>query len=343
VIIAVDARALETADRAVPMAVGRALVGSGSALPDIELRIVDPHARRVQDDGIVGEIWARGPMIAQGYWGNPQASAEVFGAELAEGGAPWLRTGDLGFLRDGELFVTGRLKDVIIIRGANHYPQDIERLACRSHPALRPECTAAFALPARPGAPEGLAIVQEIERVHRRRPPAPVFAAIRDAVWSGAELVPDAIVLIEPGSVPRTSSGKIRRRAARQAFLEGNLRVIAAWERAGVAGGAARPEQDGLRGWLLAWLAERCGVPQARIDPDESFAAVGLDSLGAAELAAAIGALAGRAVSPAAVFDHPTPNRLLRHLEGGPADAPRPRTRTGRDVEELLDLIARDG
>ena len=89
-------------------------------------------------------------------------------------GASWLRTGDLGFLREGELFVTGRLKDLIIIRGANHYPQDIERLACRSHPALRPECTAAFALPARPGAPEGLAIVQEIERVHRRAAPGPV-------------------------------------------------------------------------------------------------------------------------------------------------------------------------
>jgi acyl transferase domain-containing protein/acyl-CoA synthetase (AMP-forming)/AMP-acid ligase II/acyl carrier protein len=320
VILAVDSCALETADRAVPQAGGRALVGSGRALPDIALRIVDPVARRALEDGAVGEIWARGPMIAKGYWRNQQASAEVFGAQLAGDDASWLRTGDLGFLRDGELFVTGRLKDVIIIRGANHYPQDIERLACRSHPALRPECTAAFALPARPGAPEGLAIVQEIERVHRRAPPGPVFAAIRDAVWSGADLVPDAIVLIEPGSVPRTSSGKIRRRATRAAFLDGSLRVIATWQRPGVAGRPSRPAEGGLRGWMLAWLAERCGAPEGRIDPDESFAAAGLDSLGAAELAAAIGALAGRAVSPAAVFDYPTPNRLLRHLESGPAD-----------------------
>ena len=353
VVMAVDARALETSDRAVPLAGGRELVGSGRALPDIDIRIVDPQARRALEDGAVGEIWARGPAIARGYWGNPGATGEVFGARLAgDGGAAWLRTGDLGFLREGELFVTGRLKDVIIIRGANHYPQDIERLACRSHPALRPECTAAFALPARPGAPEGLAIVQEIERVHRRAAPGPVFAAIRDAVWSGCDLLPDAIVLIEPGSVPRTSSGKIRRRATREAFLEGSLRAIAAWQRPGVADGAPRPAEGGLRGWLLAWLAERCGVPQGRIDADASFAAAGLDSLGAAELAAAIGALVGRAVSPAAVFDHPTPNRLLRHLGGAPAEAPRPparadlscpQPRAGRDVEELLDLIARDG
>ena len=335
VIFAVDARALETADRAVPRAGGRVLVGSGRALPDIELRIVDPHTGRALEDGSVGEIWSRGPMIARGYWRNPQENAAVFGAQLAEGGAPWLRTGDLGFLRAGELFVTGRLKDVIIIRGANHYPQDIERLACRSHPALRPECTAAFALPARPGAPEGLAVVQEIERVHRRAAPGPVFAAIRDAVWSGAGLVPDAIMLIEPGSVPRTSSGKIRRRATRDAFLDGSLRVIATWQQPGVAAGPSRPEEGGLRGWLLAWLAERCGVPQGRIDPDASFAAAGLDSLGAVELAGAIGALAGRAISPAAVFDHPTPNRLLRHLGADPAE-PAP----SDDIDRARGVIA---
>src|SRR6185295_10150913 len=108
--------------------------------------VADPESRTLCPPGRVGEIWVAGPSIAQGYWNRPQEAAEVFDARLADGEGPFLRTGDLGFLDGGELYVTGRLKDLIILRGRNHYPQDIELTAELSHPALQPGSTAAFAI-----------------------------------------------------------------------------------------------------------------------------------------------------------------------------------------------------
>src|SRR5262249_51485369 len=146
-------------------------------------------------------------------------------ARLADSGeGPFLRTGDLGFLVDGELFVTGRLTDLLIIHGQNHYPQDIERTVERSHPALRPDCGAAFLVG--PDVDEQLVVAQEIERHHEPINEAEVFSAIRSAAAEEHGLFLSAIVLLKTGGLPKTSSGKVRRRACREAYLGGTLPVL---------------------------------------------------------------------------------------------------------------------
>ncbi len=355
-----DVHALEAESRAVPVADGtpggRTLVGCGRPFRDVEIAIADPATGDRLADGAVGEVWVAGPMIAGGYRNNPAATAEAYGARLSGGEPRWMRTGDLGFIADGELFITGRFKDMIIIRGVNYYPQDFERAAFRSHPALRPECGAAFSMPARAGGGERLAVVLEVERVHRRDDPTPIVAAIRDALWQGFDVAPEIVVLIEPGAVLRTSSGKIRRRATREAWLGGSLPVISTWEQpsaensAAPAGNAApaAPDMATLRRWLIEWLAEQTGVPADRIDPDESFATYGLDSVAATELALDLGEKLDRELPETLVWDHATPNRLLAHLAtlAAPAASPQPTVAaagsTGRDVDELLSLLEQE-
>jgi acyl-CoA synthetase (AMP-forming)/AMP-acid ligase II len=205
------------------------VVACGRALPGGRLAIVDPATRQRRAPGHIGEIWAAGPNIAQGYWQNPEASEAAFGArivgEKAEGA--WLRTGDLGFLDEaGELFITGRLKDVLIIRGANHYPQDIEETVQACHPALRRHAGAAFTI-AEGGAAEKLVIVQEVERTYRNRiVPEELIRQIRAAIVSEHEIVPHDISLLRPGALPKTTSGKIQRAHSRDLWLGGNLEQL---------------------------------------------------------------------------------------------------------------------
>ncbi len=172
--------------------------------------------------------------MAQGYWQQPEATERVFHAKLKDSGeGPFLRTGDLGFLQDGELFITGRLKDLIIVHGVNYYPQDIERTVQQSHPRLRPDCGAAFTVEGEDGR-ERLVVVQEVER-HKQSNFTEVFDAIRRDVAAEHELALDAILLIRAGSVPKTSSGKIQRHACRNGYLASTLDVVAAWRAADAA------------------------------------------------------------------------------------------------------------
>jgi acyl-CoA synthetase (AMP-forming)/AMP-acid ligase II len=201
------------------------VVGCGRTLAGERIAIVDPETRARLAPGRVGEIWAKGANVAQGYWHNPAASAGVFGAAIAgEDEGAWLRTGDLGFLdKTGELFITGRLKDVIIIRGANHYPQDIEDTVQGCDPALRRHGGAAFTIDDDERT-EKLVIVQEVERTERHRIAADALVArIREAVVNEHEIVPSAIALLRPGALPKTTSGKIQRARARQLWLEDGL------------------------------------------------------------------------------------------------------------------------
>lgn len=200
------------------------LVGSGRAIAPECLAIVDPETGSPLGPDRVGEVWAAGPNIARGYWRNEAATDATFGARLPGDTARWLRTGDLGFLGPaGELFITGRIKDVVIIRGANHYPQDIEDTVQRSHPALRPHGGAAFAVAA-DGMPERLVVLQEVERTERHRiAPDEVASRIREAVVEEHDIVPFDIVLLRPGSLPLTTSGKIQRALSRQLYLAGAL------------------------------------------------------------------------------------------------------------------------
>lgn len=206
------------------------LVGCGRALVNERIAIVDPNHRTFLPSLQVGEIWVNGPNVSRAYWRNAEATQAILHARIAgeDDGTRWLRTGDLGFLDEaGELYVTGRIKDLIIVRGINHYPQDIERTVQAAHPALRANCGAVFVVAER--GEETLVIVQEIERTERNRiDPAEMKGIIREKVADQHELFARVIVLIRPGSLPKTTSGKIQRNLARKLWLEGNIEDLAA-------------------------------------------------------------------------------------------------------------------
>lgn len=196
------------------------LVSSGRLWLDQQVFVVDPTTRARCPPERVGEIWIAGGSVGQGYWGLPEQSAETFGARLAddEGAGPFLRTGDLGFLRDGELFITGRLKDLIILAGLNYYPQDIEKTVEASHPNVRPEGCAAFSVNG--DGEERLVIVAETLGSEALEE---TVAAIRRMVNENHELRAHAIELIRQGTLPKTTSGKVQRRLCKTLFLQGGL------------------------------------------------------------------------------------------------------------------------
>src|SRR3569623_625827 len=202
------------------------LVSSGNADADT-LRIVDPAQAIPVDEGHVGEIWLRGPSIAQGYWQREAASAETFRAYTREGEGPFLRTGDLVFVLDGRLYVTGRSKELIIVRGRNHYPQDIEQPLQASDAACAPGFGAAFAVEM--DGEERVVVVQEVQRTRLRTLDAPAaIAAAKAAVAAVHEVPLHDVLLIGPMRLPKTSSGKIQRRRARELYESGSFERIGA-------------------------------------------------------------------------------------------------------------------
>lgn len=214
----------------------RKLVGCGRVLPGQQVRIVDPVNYRQLPEDRVGEIWVDSPSVGLGYWDNPGATQETFQAKLSDStSGTYLRTGDLGFLHEGELFVTGRLKDLIIVRGVNRYPQDIEQTVEQCSNRLQAGAVGCFSVDL--DGRERLIIVSEVERT-RRKDWSDVLESIRRRITLEHDLPPDGIVLVRFGSIPKTSSGKIQRHACRDGFLAGTLMVVAewfAWERQGVA------------------------------------------------------------------------------------------------------------
>jgi acyl-CoA synthetase (AMP-forming)/AMP-acid ligase II len=218
-------------------------VSCGRPCPGTAVLIVDPQRLTPVPPGGIGEIWVSGPSVARGYWGCPEETARTFGARLADSGAgPFLRTGDLGFLRAGELFITGRLKDVIIIRGRKHHPQDLEQTVESSHAVLRANGAAAVSL--NEAEEERLLILAEVHPRHRARPAElhEVVGAIRQAVAERHEVQAHAVLLVPWGGLPRTTSGKLQRHACRRGYLEGAFETILRWpERA--AGRGAWPTE----------------------------------------------------------------------------------------------------
>ena len=231
----------------------RRLVGSGRELDGQDVRIVDPHTNEALPPGMVGEIWVSGPSVAQGYWNRSDETHATFGAMLArpDSGSekqslkawqpnpgPYLRTGDLGFFDNGELFVTGRLKDLIIIRGRNHYPQDIELTVETASPLIRAGSVAAFSVDVE--GRERVVVVAELERGKRESDElAEGFDGIRRKLAIEHEIALEGIVLVRPNSIPKTSSGKIQRHACKRQFLDGTLEVVEqqiGWLQPGIAG-----------------------------------------------------------------------------------------------------------
>ncbi|HYH79591.1 MAG TPA: beta-ketoacyl synthase N-terminal-like domain-containing protein, partial [Longimicrobium sp.] len=329
----------------------RDLVGCGRVVGGQTVAIVDPDTRLACEPGRVGEIWLQGPSVAGGYWGRPQETEETFAATLAGGeGGPFLRTGDLGFVHGGELFVAGRAKDLVIVRGRNHYPQDLELTAERAHPGVRAGCGAAFTLDV--GGEERLALVCELERQHLRGDHAAVAAAVRQAVVEEHDVQPHRVVLLKTGGITKTTSGKIQRRACRAALLAGELEVVFDWLEASADADAAVPppaagpvaDGDGARAdeariaaWLAERIAERAGVAAGEVDPRAPFSRFGIDSVAAVGISGALEAWLGRTLPPTLLYDHPTIEALARWLVAGddphaePAAGERPYRRGAAD------------
>ncbi len=268
------------------------LSGCGKPLPDQKVLIVSPESLTECRPDEVGEIWVSGPSVAQGYWHREKETEDTFHASLADTGeAPFLRTGDLGFLFNGELFVTGRLDDLIIVRGRNHYPQDIELTVEKSHAALLPNSGSAFLVEAF-DEEQQLVIVHELDR-RRQMETASVIEAIRQAVAEDHGVQVSAVLLVRRGGVPKTSSGKIRRKACRAKFLEGHLDAIAEWRETAARRDAAPDfisssqldNREAIEAWLTTQLAVRLGVNPSEIDVNQPITRYGLDSLAAIELA----------------------------------------------------------
>lgn len=214
--------------RAVPAdgPTSRQLVGCGHIQPNENVVIVNPNTKELLADNEIGEIWINGTSVGQGYWEKPDETEANFAATYNGSDEKFLRTGDLGFLSEGQLFVTGRLKDMIIVRGVNRYPQDIEATAEHSSDKIQNSGTAAFAIDI--DGVEKLVIVSEIAR-SRQKDWKPVIEAIRKNVTAEHDLPPDAVIIVRTGSIQKTSSGKIQRHACKAAFLDGQLKVVDQW------------------------------------------------------------------------------------------------------------------
>ncbi|MEG3918362.1 amino acid adenylation domain-containing protein [Microcoleus sp. T3_A4] len=270
----------------------RTLVGCGFPEFGTKVAIVNPESLTQCQPQEVGEIWVAGETVTRGYWNRPEETEKTFQAYLSDTSeGPFLRTGDLGFLRDGELFITGRLKDLIIIRGRNLYPQDIERTAEQSYPTLRLGANAAFSV--KIADTEQLVIVQEIESRKTPTNSEEIISAIRDRIAIEYEVQAYGVVLIKPGSIPKTTSGKIQRRAACADFLADKLEVVVSsileladsveienrLTRENLLTAELAEQQAQLETYLRQQVARVLKVSISQIQSAQGFSNLGLDSL----------------------------------------------------------------
>ncbi len=203
------------------------LVGCGKTLDSQKIAIVDPNTFKMKEDNNIGEIWVMGPSIAQGYWQNEEATQSTFQAFISDTNeGPFMRTGDLGFFdNEKNLFITGRIKELIIIRGQNYYPHDLEETAEQACEQLRPSCGGAFSIDHKNE--EVLVLVYELQRKYRNKAdPDGIKFLLKDAFAKKYGLNIHDIVLIETSSFPKTSSGKLQRQLAKEMYLNKNLKLL---------------------------------------------------------------------------------------------------------------------
>lgn len=269
----------------------RRLVGCGLPLPGTTIRIVVPETLAACPTGHIGEILVAGLSACQGYWNCDGGQDQSLHASLAgDTGQVFVRTGDLGFLHDGQLFVTGRLKDLIIVHGRNLYPQDIERTVEQSYPGLRVRGGAVFSM--QEGREESLVVLQEVERASTLDLDA-MAVVVRQAVMEAHEVAVSSVVLVRSGGLPKTSSGKIQRRASKEAYLNGTLAIVGispsqaqavdavAVQGDSIAGGIAATTSDGdsIRTYVQALIAAQLEVEADRIPMTQPIGTLGIDSL----------------------------------------------------------------
>ncbi|SHN25321.1 amino acid adenylation domain-containing protein [Pseudomonas asturiensis] len=289
---------------------GNPVMSCGTGQPGHGVLIADPNTLQVLDENLVGEVWAKGPSIAHGYWRNPQATAKTF---VEHDGQTWLRTGDLGFQRHGELYITGRLKDMLIVRGQNLYPQDIEKVVERDVDVVRKGRVAAFAV-AQAGI-EGIGIAAEVSRsVQKILSPEALIKVIRQAVAEAFQEAPRVVVLLNPGALPKTSSGKLQRSACRTRLVDGSLDSYAVFPDSS-SNQPARVQATGSE--LLAkvssvWCEQ---LQREHISADDHFFLLGGNSIAATQVVAKLREVLGLDLSLRLLFEAPTLGAFVAQIE----------------------------
>lgn len=329
----------------------RTLISCGQSKLSERVIVVDPATLFPCPDGRIGEIWVSGPNVTQGYWNRPEETDRSYKAYLADTKeGPYLRTGDLGFIENNEMYVTGRIKDMIIIRGRNHYPQDIEMAAESSHRTLRPGCGAAFPLDI--NGKERVAIVYEVQKADMGQQEADeIISAIHSAILENESINLFAVQLIKPRSIPKTSSGKLRRSTCKAAFLEGSLESVAMWRETdgrqilgprpddpiGTPGMPPEPLTPGveeIRTWLLGKLSALIRIPPGEINVKTPFSRFGLDSAEAVGLAGDLETWLSKRIPPTIAYDYPTIEALSAHLSDISGNEPESGRRTNIHANE---------
>jgi len=289
------------------------IASNGQPVGDTRILIVDPESGQLQQPGLVGEIWAHGNTVAMGYYGKSALTQSVFKATVTgQEGVYWLRTGDLGFIHNDELYITGRLKDLVIVHGRNFYPQDIEEVAETCHQAIRKSCTAAFAVDM--DGKERLAVVAELRRMLFAPDPEEVIDAMVSAISGEFEIQPGRITLVRTGGIIKTSSGKIMRGANREALLQGDFEVIA--DRTFADQESAKAEiMEGkpatIEEFLMVWCSFRLNQGLA-VDPENTLLSYGIDSLRAVELSEEVKRIFGIEWPPYLFFEETSIRQLAR-------------------------------
>lgn len=327
----------------------RVLVGCGTVLLGQQVKIVDPNALETCEPGSVGEIWVSGASVAQGYWNRTEETAATFEGRLSSGSdTRFLRTGDLGFFSEGQLFITGRLKDLIILHGRNLYPHDIELTVQRCHPGLRQGCGAAFAVEL--NGHEALVVLQEVERnsdVSLEK----LVSEIRKAVLLEHGIQIYSLLLLKQGSVPKTTSGKIKRAACRAGFLAGKIQALASstlpapgmetaltgerLNRAEVLQTEPDLRLELVERYLREHVARIAKTGFAEISSEQPLIALGLDSLGATELANLVETEMGLQIDVASLLEGLSLNRLAEIIVDriGSAEKTQPASENSHDNE----------
>ncbi|STY28936.1 acyl-CoA synthetase [Legionella wadsworthii] len=290
------------------------IVNCGRCPPEHSIRIVDPNTHEELPETSIGEIWASGPSIASGYWNQKELTEATFKNTLPNTpGVTYLRTGDLGFISQGDLYITGRIKDLIIIRGKNYYPQDIELIVLQNHKELETQGAAAFSI--EENNKQELVILLELKRNFMRHADYNfLFTKINALLLSQFGLITYAIVLVKPYTLPKTSSGKIQRSLARRAYRDNTLQSIASWHK------NAHPESntissfEEIKKWITEWLIRRINMPLSEHDYDKSITSLGINSIAAVELANELQAKLGKQFELLPLFEQYSLNQLVTFL-----------------------------
>ncbi len=336
-LLTVDTKALETQRRAVPASPHPSSTTTliGSRIPDdsSDFRIVDPETRRLVPEGSVGEIWLSSPSVTRGYWGrSEEENAKTFRARIADDPNPvrtYLRTGDLGFVSAGVLYICGRHKEMMILEGRNLYPMDIEAVAMNAHPALRQGCVAALSVDV--GEQEKLVVVAEVKR--GPAPGAAPAAAIAVALAEQFHLTCEAVILVKADALPKTSSGKIQRLRVREAYLRGEIDALYSHtpepqesagpapdeqalllqeiERGTFAGDAAATER-----WFRCLVASALQISPEAVDTTMDLSRYGIDSARAVTMGAQLSKYVGEEIPPSVLFEHRSIDALVGYLCG---------------------------